>query len=579
MKGVLLLISLTLFQIIAQTDEQSYPDINAEFLIATTLYDSSQYNDALETFNRIANQYEYSDKTTASTLFIGKILLNQKKYELGEQHLIRFIRQFGNSKFIDEAKFTLAVSYIEQQKFEEAVTVLLEILNNSKSDNYISKSKLLVETIFFEKLDINKLKTTLAENQNIKVRPVLLLILGKLYKYFNENLKANENFKIIIDNYKSAPEYASAKNLYNENITESEKLIPDKSQKTILVLLSLTSEYADVRTTSRDALEGIKYAFDEFNRGNYEKIGLLIKDIKGDENIIQSLAEEVKDIEFVGIFAPMHTNDVELTLKYFDSRNIPILSPTATGDSLTIKSKNFYQANPSFVMRGKVMAQFISFVENKKNIAVIHSKDGYSVNLADSFIEEFKKNGGVITEIAKYPSKSSNLNQVVAALKKNKFDGIYAPISETATANLLLSSLLRNSINVPIYGNQDWMNVKGLDNFSQLSKRLTITSDYFVDYRDHAYISFSKKYYEITKKEVNRNVIYGYDAASFLLGIFGNGVVGNKNYSALMKSDKTHVGFHNSLIFDNSRINGSLNVIRYRNNIFELVDIFRYESK
>jgi branched-chain amino acid transport system substrate-binding protein len=579
MRVIVLFLAISLFQIFAQTVEPNFPDVNSEFFIATTLYDSSQYNDAFEIFNRIANQYEYSDKTTASSLFISKIYLNQKKYELAGRQLSLFLNQFSNSKFIDEARFTLAVCYYKQKQNEKAIEILLEIINISDSENYITKSKAFLETIFFEKLDIDKLKTTLASNQNVKLRPVLLLILGKLQKYYYENEKANESFKYIIDYYKNAPEYNSALNLYDDRLEKSEKIIQEQSQKVILVLLSLTSDYSDVRIPSRDALEGIKYAFDEYNRDNYEKIGLLIKDVKGDEFSIKTIAEEVKDIEFVGIFAPMHSKEVEFTLKYFDSKGVPILSPTATGDSLTLKWNNFYQANPSFVMRGRVMAQFISFAENKKKIAVIHSKEGYSINLANSFVEEFKKNGGVITEVVSYSTKSNNLNKIVSKLKHNNFDGIYAPISESVSANLLLAALFRNSINAPIYGNQDWMNVKEINSFSKLSKKLTITSDYFIDYNEPAYMNFAKRFFEITRMEVNRNIIYGYDAASFLLGIFQKKISKNENFSEMMISENAHKGFHNNLMFDYSRINSFLNVVRYRNNIFELVDIFRYEPQ
>ncbi len=59
-------------------------------------------------------------------------------------------------------------------------------------------------------------------------------------------------------------------------------------------------------------------------------------------------------------------------------------------------SKNFYQANPTIFSRGKIFAQYIYFVENKRKLAILNSIEGYSPLLAASFTQEFEKLGGKI---------------------------------------------------------------------------------------------------------------------------------------------------------------------------------------
>ncbi|MBX2975473.1 MAG: ABC transporter substrate-binding protein [Ignavibacteriaceae bacterium] len=577
MKISLFLILVLFFSINAQTVNISEYEIEAEFQIAVSLYDSSQYNDALEFFNRIAFQYQKSTKTSAAELFIAKIFYNQKEFEASASRLNDFLRNFSNSSYKDEAQFTLANCYLNLKDYSRSISELLEIIENSNSKIYASKSKKLLETIYFKHLDLDRLKSRLPEVNNYKSRAALLLIQAKLQLYYEQHFESLQSLNSIVALYDNTDESNEAKKIIDLVSKSSDNGIT--TARSILVLQSTNSDYADVRKASQEALEGIKFASDEFNRNKNEKIGLLIRNIKGNETEIKQIADELKDRRFCAIIAPLHSKEVGFILKYFNHRGIPILSPTATEDSLTIKWENFFQANPSFVMRGKVMAQYIKYVEDKIRIAVVYSNDGYSKILSESFIEEFEAIGGEVIKKIPYSEKNANLTQILSPLKKLKLDGIYSPISHSSTAPILLSALLRNGINVQIYGNQDWMDARGIESFSQLSKKLTLTSDYFVDYQDFAYIDFVKKFSSLTRKEVNRNVIYGYDAASFLFGVLQNKLIFFNRYVEMMKSQEEQSGFHNSVSFDEHRINQFLNIVRFRNNIFELVDVFKYENR
>jgi hypothetical protein len=126
-----------------------------------------------------------------------------------------------------------------------------------------------------------------------------------------------------------------------------------------------------------------------------------------------------------------------------------------------------------------------------------------------------------------------------------------------------------------MYGNQDWFTAKGFETAPEISNNLVFTSDYFVDFNSDEYFNFNNHFITVTGKDVNRNVLYGFDAAKFLLTALRNSDYGKSNLRIKMISGMVSSGLHNSISFDERRINRYLNMVRYSDGVFELVDKFR----
>src|SRR5690606_17211518 len=142
----------------------------------------------------------------------------------------------------------------------------------------------------------------------------------------------------------------------------------------------------------------------------------------------------------------------------FKNKNIPIISPTATENELTDINEFFFQANPSFDMRGKAMAQYVFFVENKRKIGVLNANQGYSPLLSLAFTSEFERLGGEVTVRETYSSGSLELQDQWRRISGylGIIEGLYIPLSDKTDAKAIVNELLMNSVNIPIYGNQDW---------------------------------------------------------------------------------------------------------------------------
>jgi hypothetical protein len=209
---------------------------------------------------------------------------------------------------------------------------------------------------------------------------------------------------------------------------------------------------------------------------------------------------------------------------------------------------------------------------------VLYSTDGYSPLLASTFMNESNKIGGEIFASGSYKSNSFLLNEPVSqiAAYQDTLQGIYIPLADKIDVPAIFSQLVQqDTIGTRIFGNQDWFYAKGFESAPAFSENLTFTSDYFINYSDSNFIHFSRNFFNTTNIDPNRNVLYGYDTAKYLLDIFEKS--GNSRYAVKrrMESGITIKGFHNNISFNKDHINKYLNIVRYKNGRFQLVEKFQ----
>ena len=563
---------------LAQVDQKK---IDAEFLRAVNLYDARELNSALSGFEKIINEYDLNSKTTVAYFFTIKILMEKQEYESAWKLITEFLEKFPSSKYNDEIRILFVKLNLDNHEYYNALKEIAFLIESTKSILYRLDAKEIGENIastYLNSSDLEKLSISFTSE---KVKPYLLLLLAK--SYFNEREKENALVTLaqILQSYPSSEESAEAKNLYDNPI------IPAPDNKSYIgVLLPLQKDENDYPTSSAadEILQGVKFAIAEFNKDREDKIGIIIRDTKNNEDKIKEIRNELGNNSSIkAILGPIFSNEVRVALKTFNGTNLPIISPTATDNDLVNVSENFFQANPSLAVRGKIMAQYVFFVENKKNMAVLNAIDGYSPLIAASFIEEFEKLGGTIFVQETYKSNSFLLSEPISNIiavdtlleAPDTLQGIYIPLADKVDATAILSQMGQDSLYLPIFGNQDWFSAKGFESAPGLSNMLTFSSDYFIDFNDEDYKDFSEKFSEVYGKDPGRNVLYGYDVTKYLLTVMRNIVpnrlaVRNKIISGIISN-----GYHNNISFDENRVNKFLNIVRYRNGVFELIEKFR----
>ncbi|MBT8380411.1 MAG: penicillin-binding protein activator [Ignavibacteria bacterium] len=576
-KYIILIFTLFTFSISIIAQTYSDATINSQFRLAVSMYSTGDFDQALVILDKIINENDYNSKTTASEFFKAKIFIEQKNFESAKKVLTGFLEKYPNSSYEDEIRILLVKYNLEDANYYIAFREAASIIDLSSSIEYKNKAKSIAQDVAFSYLNENQLQRLYDSFTNNEVKAFILLQIGKVLLKSNDVFGAKGALNDLIGRYPNSEEYSEAKQLLDSPLDYS----TDSSTKVAIgVMLPLetnsTGEYTS--ETSAEILEGIKYAVHEFNKTREEKIGLLVRDTKSELPEIEKIISEFASIAAIkAVLGPIYSNEVRATLQESESYNIPVISPTATDDDLTHISENFFQANPSFSIRGSVMAQYLFFVENKRKISILNSIEGYSPSLAANFAAEFEKLGGTIVRKETYKEGSISFDEHIGRIVADSIliEGIYIPLSENSVAPMILAGFVKNNFNIPIYGNQDWLTAKGFETSLSLSNNLTFTTDYFFDYQGDDYYNFNSDFNSTTGRDINRNILYGYDAAKYLLTVIRNIEPTRSNIRSKIMSGLISIGYHNNISIGKNRINKFLNIVRYKNGVFELVDKFR----
>ena len=572
-------ISLLCFSFTFAQNNDQQRKINSEFLNSVHYYETESYDKALIGFDDIINNYPLNSKTTAAYLFRIKILIEQKEFERAKDLINYFIETYPSSRYIDEIRMLKIKLYVDDFEYYDALKEIAFLIDRTKSISYRIEAKTIGEQItenYLSSSDVLRLSNAFTGET---VKPYLLLLLGKSFLKEGKKGDALNSFTEIITGYRHSVEYTEAKSLIESPVSNN---ITTSTQTLIGVLLPLKLNNSGEPTSNAAAeiLEGIKYAVANFNAGRTDKIGIVIRDTENDEDKIHKIRNEIAYYPAIkAIIGPIFSDEVRIAIDEFDGTGIPIISPTATDNDLTSVSENFFQANPPLAIRGKIMAQYIFFVENKRLIAVLNSLDGYSPLLAATFIDEFSRLGGTIVTQQTYQSHSFSFAEQISNIAlADSVEGIYVPLSEKSDAPALLSQMALDSMYIPLYGNQDWFFVKGFETSPELSNMLTFSSDFFIEFDSKDFQEFNNEFLSVTGKDVNRNILYGYDTAKYLLTIMRNVNPDRTAIITKMISGLTTQGYHNNISFNKTRMNRFLNIVRFKDGIFELIEKFRSGS-
>jgi branched-chain amino acid transport system substrate-binding protein len=191
------------------------------------------------------------------------------------------------------------------------------------------------------------------------------------------------------------------------------------------VLLPLTGTQAFY---GKEAKNGIHLALEEMNDPKV-KLNLIVEDTqstpleaaKGINKLITSDSVRV-------VIAEVISSNAIAAASIAEKFRIPILSPAATNDSVTLGKKYVFRACFIDSFQGVVMAKFALKNLNVKTAVILEDSDSdYSKGLSENFVSTFKANGGLIKKILKYSQKDTSFTAQLGDIRKIKPDVVFIP--------------------------------------------------------------------------------------------------------------------------------------------------------
>ncbi len=173
------------------------------------------------------------------------------------------------------------------------------------------------------------------------------------------------------------------------------------------------SDDQNLKQLGSEILGGITFALNEYNRSPKIRVQLITKDTKRDPVLCSELATELSEVDSVQvILGPIFSSEMAEVTDVAFLDKLSIVSPTATGDDLSEIHDYTFQLNPSYKVRGKLMANYLIKELGLKNFAVI-SESSYGTNFSGNFINEVEKLKGNVAINTTYSKDDANILNII----------------------------------------------------------------------------------------------------------------------------------------------------------------------
>ena len=217
----------------------------------------------------------------------------------------------------------------------------------------------------------------------------------------------------------------------------------------IVVATMLTGDQATI-AVGRDDLQGAYVAQKTYNDGHLLPNGVLVRLLiasSGSQTAFATpVAQEIvnlakSDSHFVGVMGWPFSSRVAQVLPTLSAAHIPMVSQTASSDSLSA-SPYFFRVAPPNVAQGIIGAHYAETTLHATRVALfVDQSDPYSQTLAQDFSNQFTKDGNQIVVTEKYTvGKPDNFVQLLNDAETHNPNLIYFS-GYAADASVLLTDL------------------------------------------------------------------------------------------------------------------------------------------
>lgn len=199
-----------------------------------------------------------------------------------------------------------------------------------------------------------------------------------------------------------------------------------------------------------------------------------------------------------------------------EKAKIPLISPSATNDSITLDKKYLFRVCFKDSFQGVVMANFSRQNLKAKTAMVLEDSDSdYSSGLSKTFVKTFESQGGKVFEVLKYSQKDTSFTAQLGDVRKLKPDVLFIP-GFHQQVGVIMREAKDLQIKSKIIGGDGWdtpelrMIAKGSENESYFSNHYSEEID------NPKLKNFISKYSKKYKTKPSSFAALGYDSMNIL---------------------------------------------------------------
>ena len=400
--------------IFAQTDSILFrQDVEKLFIEAMHAYQAGSYDTAAQLFQKSLREFPRSHRSTAAYAMGGKSFFALHEYKESIKLLKDLLDIYPNSAYCADAHYTLGLNYYQLNRFEEAAGEWLGIRDDTTNDlRLLSHAEKMLNQAARNNLSPVELQELLASAKTNVTRALFSVrIAEKLNR--SGDITAAQNILTPVSLWSPQIPYVGEALFLLEQMQKRGAV-----EIGVVLPLLLKSDRPAAHELGSEFLEGIQYAVEEYNETALIKVHLDVRDTERDPT---TAARQVADLcsneKISAIIGPILSPEALACVGIANERGVPIVTPTATANGMTLLGSNIFQANPDYETKGKVAALYACRELKAKTFAVLAASDAIGRQLAESFIKEVHDLGGDMVQVVWYEPGATDIRNEIEKIR------------------------------------------------------------------------------------------------------------------------------------------------------------------
>lgn len=211
----------------------------------------------------------------------------------------------------------------------------------------------------------------------------------------------------------------------------------------------------------QQTVNAVKIAIEEINAAGGilgKPVELIVEDDENKpEKTTNAFTKMVSQDKVVGIVGALTSNATLSIAPLAQSEGVPLISPTATNDKVTLEGDFIFRACYTDSFQGSVVGQFaVQNLKAKKAAVFYDVANDYSTGLYNTFKSKFEALNGVGSVSAEaYSAGDKDFSAQITKLKTLNPDVIFIP-DYYSTVTLIATQFRSQGITVPLLGADGW---------------------------------------------------------------------------------------------------------------------------
>ncbi len=316
---------------------------------------------------------------------------------------------------------------------------------------------------------------------------------------------------------------------------------------------------------------GVRIAVDEHNEQHPDRpVRMIFRNTGADSARAAGAVEELALLGVQAVIGPLYSSEAIASAGAAERAGVVLVAPLATDERVSSGKRYVFQANPTIVMRGRLMARFAARSLRLDDFGVIaeQDRDGISERMAQGFVEEAVLEGRTVQYDTLLVSQTAwgRLSETLARDTILSASAVYMPIvsgESVARIDAAMGSFEGMGLGerIRILGNGDWRLAPNPLRASRYAT--TYADDFYVETDDPAVQEFTERYRELSDAEPEgRLAITGYDVARFLLPLLVDD--SEEALADRVRTAPFQEGLGMRIDFDGGNVNAAMFWFRYQ---------------